>query len=166
MIEYRVDSVPGRPTGIQMGFGGKRTAVAATFALMLVLPVAAGASARNSTWVAKANATCRLWKQKAAEAVGSNPAQPSTPAGMFKFMLKVRPIEAGELRALRAIRLPRPAGAAKALAFGATDLSELDAGIAAYRAGQRAKFLHDVDVWQSDRRASRAFAAIGAKSCT
>jgi hypothetical protein len=81
-------------------------------------------------------------------------------------MLKVRPIEAGELRALRAIRAPRPVGAAKALALVSIDISELDAGIAAYRDGNRAKFLRDAEIWQSDRRASRAFAAIGAKSCT
>jgi hypothetical protein len=130
------------------------------------LTTAAASGATRSTWVAKANATCRLWKEKAAAVFGSNPTQPSTPAGMFRFMLKVRPIEAGELRALRAIRAPRPVGAAKALALVSIDISELDAGIAAYRDGNRAKFLRDAEIWQSDRRASRAFAAIGAKSCT
>ena len=85
---------------------------------------------------------------------------------MFKFMLKARPIEVGELRALKAIRAPRPAGAVRAFTLVSLDISELDAGVAAYRDGNHAKFVHDVGVWQSDHRASRAFAALGAKSCS
>jgi hypothetical protein len=131
----------------------------------MFLTIAAAAGASGSTWIVKANATCRVWSQKAVAALGANPTQPSTPAGMFKFMLQARPIETGELRALRAIRAPRPVGATKALGFVSIDISELNAGIAAYRAGKRATFVHDVIIWQSDHRASRAFAAIGAKAC-
>ena len=131
----------------------------------MFLTIAAAAGAAGSIWIAKANATCRVWNQKAVAALGSHPTQPSTAAGMFKFMVKAQPLETGELRALRAIRAPRPVGATKALGFVSIDISELNAGIAAYRAGNRTKFLQDVNVWQSDHRASRAFAAIGAKAC-
>src|SRR5439155_15087437 len=65
-------------------------------------------------------------------------------------------------RALEQIALPRPAGAARALRLARLDIRELDAGIAAYRAGKSQAFIRDVGVWQSDRRASRAFRALGA----
>ena len=120
----------------------------------------------GSVWVAKANAVCKVWQKKAAAAVGATPQRPATLKGMFAFMLKARPIEAGEVHALEAITSPRPAGAAKALSLAAADVREIDAGIAAYRAGKRTAFIHDVDVWQSDRRTSRAFAALGAQACT
>lgn len=84
---------------------------------------------------------------------------------MFEFMVKALPLEAGEARSLEAITLPRPAGAARALLLANTDVHELAAGIAAYRAGKRTLFLHDVNVWQSDHRASRAFIALGARAC-
>jgi hypothetical protein len=133
--------------------------------VLLSMAVAGTSVAAGSPWVAKANATCRVWTAKAKSEFGPNPSAPSTPAGMFKFMLKARPIEAGELRDLKSIRLQRPAGANNALRFVALDIEEIDTGIAAYRAGNHAKFLRDVGFWQSDHRASHAFKAIGANAC-
>jgi hypothetical protein len=84
---------------------------------------------------------------------------------MYGFMLGSRPIEAGLLRDLKAIGLPRPAGAAKALALLAADIREIDAGLAAHRAGNPRKVVRAFDVWQSDHRSGAAFSALGAKSC-
>jgi hypothetical protein len=127
-------------------------------------PVVLGAD--RSTWVAQANAVCKVWQQKAAAALGANPKRPTTLKGMFAFMLKALPIESGELHALAAITAPRPAGAARALSLGSMDVLEIEAGIVAYRSGKRGEFVHDVTVWQSDHRTSRAFAALGAPACT
>ena len=96
---------------------------------------------------------------------GANPKEPSTASGLYAFMLKARPIEVGELHALQAIRLPRPSGATHALSFVAADIAELDEAVAAYRAGNRARFLERSFAWQTDRRASGAFKAIGATAC-
>jgi len=134
--------------------------------IALVLVSAASADAAASPWAVKANAVCKVWQQKAAAEFGPNPAEPSTPAAMYRFMQKARPIEAGELNGLKAIRLPRPAGAARALTFAAADLAELDQGLAAYRAGNQTKFLERVIAWQTDHRATRAFKALGAPACT
>jgi hypothetical protein len=83
---------------------------------------------------------------------------------MFKFMLKIRPNESGRLAALVAIASP-PAAASNAFRLARIDISELDAGIAAHRAGNSAAFLRDFKTWLADERASRAFAALGAKAC-
>jgi hypothetical protein len=84
---------------------------------------------------------------------------------MFKFMLKIRPIEAGRLAAIEVIASPQPAGASKALALARVDIKELDAGIAAHRAGNAAAFASSLKVWWTDERASHAFVALGAKAC-
>jgi hypothetical protein len=130
----------------------------------LVILVASAAVAGTSAWVVKANATCRVW-QEAVAAFGANPKEPSTAAGMYRFMLEARPIEVGELHALQGIRLARPPRATKALSYVVADIAELDAEIAAYRAGNQARFLERTIAWQTDRRASRAFKAIGATAC-
>jgi hypothetical protein len=141
-------------------------------AVSLALLNVAAASASPATvvsgstlWTKHADAVCVAWQKKVAAAFGAHPQQPSTAKGIYEFMVKARPIEAGELNALRRIHDPRPSGAAKALALAAADLRELDAGIAAYRAGDPALFLHDVNVWQSDHRTHRAFLAVGARAC-
>jgi len=48
---------------------------------------------------------------------------------MYEFMVKARPLEAGELEALRRIAFPRPPGAASALVLAGEDLHELDEAI-------------------------------------
>ena len=130
-----------------------------------VCAASAVAVAATSPWAERADAICRVWQTKAAAALGANTQQPSTPKGMYEFMLKARPFEAGELHALKTITVRRPAAATRALAFASSDLREVDAAIAAYRARRQALFLRDANVWQSDRRASRAFAALGARAC-
>lgn len=148
------------PIGIVMS----RSRVIAAGAVCGVL-VASTAAAGTSGWVVKANATCRIWQKKSVATFGANPKEPSTASEMYTFMLKARPIEVGELHALQAIRLVRPHGATQALAYGAADIAELDEAIAAYRAGNRTRFLERTFAWQTDRRASRALKAIGATAC-
>ena len=144
-----------------------RTRVAAVGALGLLLAifVASAAVASTSAWVVKANAACRLWQQKSVATFGANPKAPSTAGGMYTFELKARPIEVGELHALEAIRAARPPGATRALSYIVADVAELDAAIAAYRAGNQARFLERTFAWLNDHRASRAFKAIGATDC-
>jgi hypothetical protein len=144
---------------------GCRTRLTALVAATVCATLAAASAAASSGWFTKADAVCTAWHQKAVAAFGANPAQPTTLRGTFEFMLKARRIESGELQALKAITLPRPAAATTALALASADLRELDAGLAAYRDGNRAEFTHDVSVWQADRRASRAFTALGARAC-
>jgi hypothetical protein len=144
----------------------RRTEVSVGCVALAVLALGvASAAASTSAWVVKANATCRVWQQRSAALFGTNPAEPSTTAGMYAFAVKARPIEVGELHALQAIRLTRPPGATKALSYVVADIAELDAAIAAYRAGNKARFLERAFAWQTDRRASRAFKAIGATAC-
>jgi hypothetical protein len=134
------------------------TASCAAFAL-------GSGGAATSPWIAKANATCTLWHKKAVTRLGAHPKQPTTLTGVYRFVLKAQPIEAGELHALQAIPGQRPPGAAKALSYASLDVKEIDAAIADWRAGDKQAFAHDVDVWQSDHRASRAFVKLGATAC-
>jgi hypothetical protein len=143
----------------------RRVATAGALGAALAVVSVSAAFTATSAWVVKANATCRSWQQRSVATFGANPKEPTTAAGLYRFMLKARPIEVGELRALEAIRSTRPPGATKALSFAAADVAELDAAIAAYRAGKSARFLERAFAWQTDRRASRAFKAIGAKTC-
>jgi hypothetical protein len=138
--------------------------VAASLTVAASAGAGSGASAK-SAWASRANATCLRWREKAAAAVPKSAGKPSTPAAMYGFMVRSRPIEAGLLRDLKAIGLPRPAGAAKALALLSADIGEIDAGISAHRAGQPQKVVRAFDVWQSDHRSGAAFSALGAKSC-
>ena len=123
------------------------------------------AAPRASGWVAKANAACEASNAKVLAAFGGHPTVPSTRASMFRFMVKIRPLEVGRLKALRAIPSP-PAGAAKAFALAQADIAELDAAVSAYRDGNSGAFGREATTWWNDRRASRAFAALGARSCT
>jgi hypothetical protein len=143
---------------------GMRSAASAAVGLFVIL-VASAAVAGSSAWVVKANATCQVWQQKFVATFGANPKEPSTASGMYKFMLKARPIEVGELHALQGIRLARPAEATKALSSTVANITVLDAAIAAHRAGNQARFLERAFAWQTDTRASRAFKAIGATAC-
>jgi hypothetical protein len=127
--------------------------------------LAGSAFAATSSWVKEANSVCLVWQKKAAASLGANPKQPTTLKGMYEFMVKARPIESGELHALEAMPQARPAGALHAFALAREDIKEIDAGIAAYRAGRQAAFIHDADVWQSDSRTSKAFTALGATTC-
>jgi hypothetical protein len=126
---------------------------------------AAGAGAAGSGWAAKANAACIASNKKVIAAFGGHPTVPSTRASMFGFMLKIRPLEFSRLRALEAIPSPPP-GATKAFALARTDIAELDAAVASYRAGNEAAFGRQATVWWNDQRTGRALAALGAKSCT
>jgi hypothetical protein len=137
-------------------------AVLCAAAAVCVAPAAAAVGA--SGWAAKADATCRSWNDKVIAALGGHPTIPTTRAGMYGLMVKMRPLELGRLHALAAIVSPPP-GAAKAFALVRSDIAELDASVAAYRAGNTAGFGRDATVWFDDQRASRAFAALGAKSC-
>jgi hypothetical protein len=135
--------------------------VGSAFAILGV----SAAFAATFGWTVKANATCRVWKQESDAALGANPKVPSTAAGMYTFMVNARPIRVGELKALETIRLPRPPGATKALSYSAAAIGELDAAIAAYRAGNQARSMERAFAWLTDRRASRTFKAIGANAC-
>jgi hypothetical protein len=128
----------------------------------LAAPVAASAAATISPWATKANAVCAAWHRKGEAVLG---VQPKTVAQWYAFMVKARPIEVGMLRGLQAIPLTRPAGATHALALAAADIHELDVALAAYRSGHTAAFTNDAGAWITDQRSSKAFAAIGAKSC-
>jgi hypothetical protein len=141
---------------------------AALFVSLLVLAPAFAATsvAAPSPWAVKANATCKTWRQKSAAVLGAHPTMPKTPAATYRFMQKARPIQVGELKALSAIRLPRPAAGTRALTYAAADIAELDAGLAAYRAGNQAKFLERAFASLTDTRAQRAFKALGAPACT
>ena len=140
-------------------------AVLAALCAAVACAAPATAATRASGWVAKANAACEASNKKVLAAFGGHPTVPSTRASMFRFMREIRPLEVGRLEALKAIPSP-PAGAAKAFALAQGDISELDAAVAAYRAGNPAAFGREATTWWNDRRASRAFAALGAKSCT
>jgi hypothetical protein len=139
--------------------------IAAGVGAVSAVMVASTAAAGTSAWVVKANATCRTWQGKSVAMFGANPKEPSTASGLYMFMLKARPIEVGELHGLQAIRLPRPRGATQALSYVAGDIAELDEAVAAYRAGDRTRFLERSFAWQTDRRAIRAFKMIGATGC-
>jgi hypothetical protein len=127
--------------------------------------VAIPALAATSPWVKKADVVCSLWDKKATAALGANPKPPTTARGEFNFVVKARALESGQLHALEAIPPPRPAGVPHAFALARADIKELDAGLAAYRAGKLSTFAHDVDVWQSDHRTSQAFIDLGAIAC-
>jgi len=124
----------------------------------------ADAAAGGSGWAAKADAACQASNKKVIAAFGGNPTVPTTRASMFRFMLKIRPLEVSRLSALEAIPSPPP-GAAKAFALARSDIAELDAAVAAYRSRNSATFGREATVWWNDQRASRAFAALGARSC-
>jgi hypothetical protein len=119
--------------------------------------------AATSPWATRANAICASWSAKAKAALGTT--APKTQSQIYAYMVKARPIEAGLLRDLRAISVPRPAGANRGLAFAAADIREIDSALAAYRAGHKTAFVKDAEIWQSDHRTSDAFAAIGARAC-
>ena len=142
-----------------------RVAIALAVGCAALISALAVAASSGNEWVAKANAACHLWNQKAVAALGPHPAQPSSPAEMFEFMLKIRPIEVGRLAAIEVIASPRPRGASNALALARSDINELDAGIVAYRARNAASFARDANVWLTDERASHAFSVLGAKAC-
>jgi hypothetical protein len=142
---------------------GKRAlfVVVACGALTLAVP----ALAATSPWVKKADVVCGIWDKKAVAALGANPKPPTTAKGEFNFVVKARALESGQLHALEAIPPPRPAGVPHAFALARADIKEIDAGLAAYRAGKEAAFAHDVNVWQSDHRTSQAFINLGAIAC-
>jgi hypothetical protein len=140
-------------------------AAAAVAAVVIVAPVSTAGAAPVSPWAAKANSVCVTWHKKGEAVLGANPAQPKTAAQWYAFMEKARPIEVGMLHGLQAIRLTRPPGATHALALAGADVHEIDVALAAYRSGHTAAFTRDAGAWITDQRASKAFAAIGAKSC-
>ena len=125
------------------------------------LPLSAGAA--TSPWALKANAVCAAWSAKAKAALGTT--APNTQARLYAYRVKARPIEVGLLRGLKAISLPRPAGANRVLSLAAADIRELDTALAAYRAGNKAAFSRAARIWSSDHRTGEAFAAIGARAC-
>jgi hypothetical protein len=129
------------------------------------IAVASSAGAATSPWVAKADSVCAAWHKKGEALLGAHPAQPKSAAQWYAFMQKVRPIEAGMLHGLQAIALARPVGASHALALAAADLREIDVALTTYRGGHTAAFMSDAGAWITDQRASKAFAALGAKSC-
>ena len=124
----------------------------------------AGAATRGSGWTAKANAACKASNAKVIAAFGGHPTVPTSRVSMFRFMVKIRPLEVSRLNTLKAIPSP-PAGAEKAFALARSDIAELDAAMAAYRDGNSAAFGREATAWWNDQRAGRAFAALGAKSC-
>jgi hypothetical protein len=143
------------------------TKAAVVFSVVaLALALAAASVAAPSPWAVKANATCKAWQHRSAALLGAHPTLPKTPTATYRLMQKARPIQLGELEALTAIRLPRPAAATRALTLAAADIAELDDGLAAYRAGNQAKFLERAFAWLTDTRAERAFKALGAPACT
>ena len=144
-----------------MQVASKKAAAAVATTVIDALAGTAGAAA-ISPWVTKGNAVCAAWHKKG-EAILTS--QPRTAARWYAFMVKARPIEVGMLHGLRAIPLTRPAGAGHALALAAADIHELDVALAAYRSGDKAAFTADAGAWIADQRASKAFAAIGAKNC-
>lgn len=80
-------------------------------------------------------------------------------------MTKALAIESGELHALEKISAARPVAATHALSLAASDVSELQAAIAAFRSRQITAFAHGWKVWVSDRRTSQAFTTLGATEC-
>ena len=134
----------------------------AVASLVVAAAVATAGAAAISPWATKANAVCAGWHKKG-EAILAR--QPKTAAQWYAFMVKARPIEAGMLHDLQAIPLTRPAGATRALALVAIDVHEIDVALAAYRSGHASAFTADAGAWITDQRASKAFAAIGAKAC-
>jgi hypothetical protein len=130
------------------------------------LALAAASVAAPSPWAVKANATCKVWQRRSAAVLGAHPRLPKTPAATYRLMQRARTIELGELEALTAIRVPRPAAATRALTYAAAAISELDDGLAAYRAGNEQRFLERAFAWLTDTRAERAFKALGAPACT
>jgi hypothetical protein len=133
-------------------------------ALALVAARAGSSSAAGSGWGSQASKVCRTWEAKAEAALANKPLR--TAKQVYAFFLKARPFEAGMIRALEAIRLPRPAGAARALRLAHQDLAELDLAIGVYRKGDQPGFLRAANVYVADRRASNALVAAGARDCT
>ena len=134
-------------------------------ALLVGLVCVAPAAAATSPWAKRANAVCRSWapRQKAAF---TGLKTPRTKADAFKYLRVARPLEAGLLADLRAIKAIRPAAAEKALAAAANDVRELDAAIAAYRASSTKRFSELFTSWANDNRATKAFDAAGAGDCS
>jgi len=133
-------------------------------ALLLALACAAPAAAAANPWAARANQVCRSWAPRQKEAFqGLKP--PRTKADAFKYLSAARPVEAGLLHDLRAIRMPRSAAADKALAAAANDVRELDAARAAYKSDAK-RFAELFTRWANDDRATKAFRAAGATDCS
>jgi hypothetical protein len=133
-------------------------------ALLLVLLVwADSAAAAADPWAKRANAVCRSWAPRQREAFAGLKV-PRTKADAYRFLLIARPLEAGLVRDLRAIKLPRSAADDRALAAAAKDVQRLDAARAAYK-GDSKRFLRLFTSWANDNTATAAFNAAGATDC-
>ena len=123
------------------------------------------ASAATSPWAAKANAVCAAWDKKAALIFGAHPKKPTTAKQIFVFLVLSRKVETGILGDLRRISVPRPRAAVRALSAAAADVHELNIVIGVYGGVSNAEFKRDYLAWRNEDRASRAFAAAGARRC-
>jgi hypothetical protein len=133
-------------------------------AMLLVLLVWADVAAASADpWARRANAVCRSWVPRQKEAFAGLKV-PRTKADAYRFLLIARPLEAGLVRDLRAITLPRSAADDRALAAAAQDVRELDAARAAYK-GDPSHFLRLFTTWANDDTATAAFKAAGATDC-
>ena len=129
--------------------------------VVVALLAATASSAASSSWASAANKVCTVWQAKARAALTPFP---KTPAEAYRWTLKAVAFEKAELAALRKIPNATAAGS-RALASVATDIAEIEVGIADWRAGDKAGFARVFVTWQRDHRPHAAFVAANAKAC-
>jgi hypothetical protein len=141
----------------------RKTALTACLATAIVSVAATtNAAAAQTTWAAKANQVCTIWKAKAKAEFGT--AAPTTPKQAYLFSVKAVALEQGELSALAKIPNPTPAGT-RALAAVRTDIKEIRAGIHDWQIGDKVGFVRIYNFWQHDHRPGQAFLAANANAC-
>ena len=117
--------------------------------------------AASSSWASAADKVCTAWNAKAKAALTP---LPKTAGETYRWTVKAVALEKAELSALRKIPNATAAGS-RALASVATDIAEIQVGIADWRAGNKSGFARVFIAWQRDHRPHRAFVAANAKAC-
>ena len=123
-----------------------------------LLPGAAPAG--TSTWNSQANKVCVVWLAKAKKEF----ATPVKAAGLYKFAVNAKKLEAQELVQLQSIPGPSAAGT-HALSVMGADVAEVGSAISAYDRGDSAGFIRILKVYLNDHRTKAAFTAAGAAQC-
>jgi hypothetical protein len=129
--------------------------------LVVGLLPATTSPAASSSWASAANKVCTAWQAKAKAALTP---LPKTLPQTFRWTVKAVALEKAELAVLAKIPNPTAAGS-RALASVRTDIAEIEAGIADWRAGNKAGFARVFLAWMRDHRPHAAFVAANAKAC-
>jgi hypothetical protein len=129
--------------------------------LLVSLAVPAAASAASTAqWSDQANKVCVVWLAKAKAAFKT----PVKAAGLYNFAVKAKTLESQELAVLAQIPARPSAGTAALNAMNA-DVAMVGSAIAAWDAGNQARFVTILKQYLNDHRVKTAFAAAGAAKC-